>query len=189
MFSGEYSIFRDLETKRLFLKSISHEDDVFFFKQYSSDEVNRYLYDAEPCSSVAEAVEWIDFYPEEEPGNQHRWVLILKENGEKIGTCGFHCWNREQHEAELGYDLWPTYWKHGYIQEAVGRIIDFAAKEMGVKTVFAHISVNNAASIRTALKLCFVRSGKQYDEEYHGQKYLHDIYVKRLSEDAKKGCN
>ena len=159
-----------METKRLFLKSISHEDDVFFFKQFSSDEVNRYLLDAEPCSSVLEAAEWIDFYLEEEPRNQHRWVLVLKENGEKIGTCGFHCLSAERHEAELGYDLWPTYWKQGYIYESVGKILDFAAKEMGVKTVFAHISMDNAASIRTALKLCFVRSGKQYDEEYHGQK-------------------
>ena len=94
--------------------------------------MNRYLFDAEPCSSAAEAAEWIDFYLEEEPRNQHRWVLVLKENGEKIGTCGFHGLNTERHEAELGYDLQPTYWKQGYIHEAVGRIIDFAAKEMGV---------------------------------------------------------
>ncbi len=182
-------MFRDLETERLFLKNISHEDDAFFYKQFSSDEVNRYLFDAEPCSSAAEAAEWIDFYLEKEPRNQHRWILVLKENGEKIGTCGFHCWNAERYEVELGYDLWPTYWRHGYIYEAVGRIIDFAAKEMGVKTVYAHISVDNAASIHTALKLGFVRSGEQYYEEFHGQKYLHDIYVKILSEEVKKGHN
>ena len=166
--------------RKTFLKSISHEDDVFFCKQFSSDEVNRYLFDAEPCSSVLEAAEWIDFYLEEEPGNQHRRVLVLKENGEKIGTCGFHRWNAERHEVELGYDLWPTYWKRGYTYEAVGRILDFAAKDMGVQTVFARISVDNAASSCTALKLGFVRSGEQYYEEFHGQKYLHDIYVKTL---------
>ena len=101
----------------------------------------------------------------------------MKENGEKIGNCGFHCRSAERHEARLGYDLWPTYWKQGYIHEAVGRILDFAEKEMGVKTVYAHISVDNAASISMALKLGFVRSGEQYEEEFHGHKYLHDIRV------------
>ena len=147
------------------------------------------MYDAEPCSSVLEAAGWIDFYHEEEPRNQHRWVLVLKENGEKIGTCGFHCRSAERHEAEPGCDLWPTYRRQGYTYEAVSRILDFSAKEMEVKTVFSHISVDNTASVRTALKLGFVRSGEQYYEEFHGQKYLHDIYVKTLSEEVKKGHN
>ena len=59
---------------------------------------------------------------------------------------------------------------------------------MGVKTVFANISVGNATSVRTALRLGFVRSGEQYYEEFHGRKYLHDVYVKTLSEDAEEGC-
>lgn len=46
-------MFRDLETERLLLKNICHEDDAFFYKQFSSDEVNRYLFDAEPISKGA----------------------------------------------------------------------------------------------------------------------------------------
>ncbi len=169
-------MFTDLETDRLILKSISYDDAEFFYKEFSDDDINRYLYDAEPCSSVEEAKEWIDFYLEDEPRNQQRWIIILKENGEKIGTCGFHCWNRDANEVETGYDLQPAHWRKGYMSEALAEIISFAKTEMKIKKLIAHISVDNIASIKTAEKLGFVRTGEQYYEEFGGESYLHDIY-------------
>lgn len=170
------NMFIDLETERLFLKCIGFDDAEFIQNQFSTDEVNQYLFDAEPCSSVEEAQKLIRFYLESEPGNQHRWIIVLKDSGEKIGTCGFHCWKRETGEIEMGYDLQPSYWRKGYISEALVAIMKFAAEEMKVKKIFAHISVDNIASIRTAEKMGFVKTGEQYYEEFHGEKYLHDIY-------------
>jgi len=169
-------MFIDLETERLFLKCIGYDDVDFFYKQFSTDEVNRYLYDVEPFDSVEEAKKWIGFYLENEPRNRHRWIMVLKENGEKIGTCGFHCWNRETGEIEMGYDLQPSYWRKGYTTEALTAIMKFAAEEMKVKRIFAHISVDNIASIRTSEKMGFLKTGEQYYEELNGEKYLHDIY-------------
>lgn len=45
-------MFIDIETERLYLKSIGQDDVEFFYKQFSTDEVNQYLYDSEPCSSM-----------------------------------------------------------------------------------------------------------------------------------------
>lgn len=101
---------------------------------------------------------------------------MLKDFGERIGTCGFHCWNQETGEAEIGYDVCPTYWRQGYMTEALTEILAFAKEEMGVKKIYAHISVDNAPSIRTALKQGFHKSGESYFEELHGRKYLHDVY-------------
>lgn len=100
----------------------------------------------------------------------------MKENGEKIDTSGFHCWNKETGETELGYDLYPTYWKQGYMTEALTKIIEFAGKEMKVRKIYAHISVDNLPSVKAVLKQGFVKSSKQYLEEFHGKTYLHDIY-------------
>jgi ribosomal-protein-alanine N-acetyltransferase len=125
---------------------------------------------------VEEAQKWIRFYLESEPRNHHRWIMVLKENGEKIGTCGFHRWNRETGEVETGYDLQPSYWRKGYMSETLAAIIQFAKEEMKVKKIFAHISVDNIASIRIAEKTGFLKTGDRYYEEFHGEKYLHDIY-------------
>lgn len=47
---------------------------------------------------------------------------------------------------------------------------------MKAKKIYANISVDNIASIRTSKKMGFVKTGEQYYEEFHGGKYLHDIY-------------
>jgi ribosomal-protein-alanine N-acetyltransferase len=169
-------MFIDLETERLFLKCIGYDDTEFFYKQFTTDEVNQYLFDIEPFDSMEEAQKWIGFYLESEPRNQQRWIMVLKENGEKIGTCGFHRWNRETGEIEVGYDLQPSYWRKGYTTEALTSIMKFAVEEMKVEKIFAHISADNIASVRISEKMGFVKTGEHYYQEFHGEKYLHDIY-------------
>lgn len=169
-------MFINLETERLLLRGIGKDDSEFILKQFSTQEVNRYLYDAEPISSLEEAMEIIDFYIESEPRDQHRWIIILKDSNEKIGTCGFHCWNHENGEVELGYDLQPAYWKQGYMREALTEILDFAKENMHIEKVYAHIYPENLASVRIAEKMGFKRTGEQYYEVFRGEKYLHDIY-------------
>lgn len=68
----------DLETERLILKCIGYDDVDFFYKQFSTDEVNKYLFGSDPCGSMEEAKRWIDFYLESAPRNQHRWILVQK---------------------------------------------------------------------------------------------------------------
>ena len=169
-------MFRELETKRLRLKNIGYDDTEFIYKEFSTDEVNAYLYDAEPFNSPDEAKELIDFYTEEEPRCQHRWIIILKDSGEKIGTCGFHCLDRENNSAEIGYDLQPKHWRNGYMSEALEEAIKFAQNEMKLKSLVAHIFTDNIPSIKTAEKLGFYKTDETYYEEFRGEKYLHYIY-------------
>ena len=83
-------MFKELETEWLWLKNICYEDVEFIFEQFSNDDINRYLYDAEPMKELFEAQELIDFYTVSEPRYQHRWILVRKSDGVKLGTCGFH---------------------------------------------------------------------------------------------------
>lgn len=169
-------MFKELETKRLRLKNIGYEDADFVYKEFSTDEVNNYLYDAEPISSTAEAKQLIEFYTQEEPRNQHRWIIIMKDTNEKIGTCGFHCWDRMNGIVEIGYDLQPDYWRKGYTSEALEEIIKFAKNEMNVISIIAHIAERNIASIQSVIKLGFYKTNDTYFEEFHEKRYLHYIY-------------
>ena len=51
----------------------------------SNDDINRYLYDAEPMKELSEAQELIDFYAVPEPKSQHCWILVRKLDGAKLG--------------------------------------------------------------------------------------------------------
>lgn len=171
--------FENLSTKRLILQTISAADVGFILEHFSDEAVNTYLYDAEPLASIEEAQEIIDFYVTGEPRIQVRWIIVDKATGEKIGTCGFHRWNKETGVIEMGYDLKKPYWGKGIMTEALEAILHYAKTEMGVKTVKAHIFVGNAASLRLAEKLGFVRTG-EYNEVFRGEEYPHWIYTKEI---------
>ncbi len=168
--------FEDIRTSRLLLKNIGKEDREFLLKEFSNKEVNRYLFDAEPMQSLKEAEELIEFYLEPEPRGQHRWIILNKETNEKMGTIGFHCWDTENSCVEIGYDLLPEYWAKGYMQEAMGAVLQEYLTKMQVVRVDAHIYEGNEKSIHLVEKYDFVYEGKDVIYDFHGEKYLHHIY-------------
>jgi ribosomal-protein-alanine N-acetyltransferase len=168
--------FHDLETPRLRLRNVSREDADFFFRQFSDPAVCRYLYDEEPFTEVKQAEELIDFFCREEPRNQHRWVVIRKEDGAAMGTCGFHHWNRQERTVETGYDLREEYWGKGYMTEAMRRIIRFAVENMDLNSIYADIYVGNQSSISLAERLGFARTGTM-SFEFRGESMPHYIYT------------
>lgn len=168
-------LFKDIETERLLLKNISFEDRDFIFNQFSDDVVNRYLFDAEPLTTIEGADEIINFYIEPEPRLQHRWIIIRKSDGIKMGTCGFHCWNQLDGKVDVGYDLKENFGGKGYMHEAMKAIIAFAIDKMHVKKIGACIYIDNQRSIHLVENLGFVLSGSSY-ELFRDKKYLHNRY-------------
>lgn len=168
--------FYELETERLLLKNISYEDREFIFNQFSNESINRYLFDAEPLKSLEEADEIIYFYLQPEPRLQHRWILVLKSNGAKIGTCGFHCWDETSKCVDIGYDLQEAYWGQGLMSEAIRAMIDFAKSKMKVSQIHAHIYVDNVKSINLAERFGFTFNGQTEICLFRNKEYLHHIY-------------
>lgn len=176
-------MFIDLKTERLILKNISVDDRDFILEQFSNVSVNQYLFDAEPLSSLSEADDIIAFYTQDEPRLQHRWIMIQKDSGQKIGTCGFHCWDKDKRVVDVGYDLQKEYWRMGYMKEALSEIITFAEQKMDIVQIDAHISIENVASIMLAEKMGFVFYGKTENCMFRGKDYPHKIYS-RLCKNA-----
>ena len=172
--------FRELETDRLLLKNISQEDREFIFALFSDDRINQYLFDSEPLADIGEADEIIDFYTQPEPRMQHRWVLVSKSDGVKLGTCGFHIWDKSSACCDIGYELYPDFWSKGYMSEAIREILGFAQNDMQIKYINACIYPDNHASVRLAEKLGFVFNGQMKDEIFRGEKYPHKILILEL---------
>lgn len=168
--------FCELQTERLYLKNISTDDRDFVFSQFSDDIVNKYLFDAEPLIDIREADEIIDFYMQPEPRPRHRWILVKKDDGQKIGTCGFHCWNICNKTCEVGYDLKPEFWGKGYVREAMQAIIPFALAKMNIRQINACIYFGNERSAALAERLGFVFYGQTQNELFRGAQYEHRIY-------------
>jgi ribosomal-protein-alanine N-acetyltransferase len=167
-------MFADIETNRLVLKCIGHSDRDF----------NRYLYDEEPMTDISQADRLIDFYAMVEPRSQNRWILIDKATNTKLGTCGFHLWDPDNKEVEIGFELMEQYNGRGYMLEAIEAIIEFARHKMKVERIDAIVYIENEKCIKLLEKLRFIKVGKE-ETEFLGQIYLHNIYVLKIQPDLK----
>jgi ribosomal-protein-alanine N-acetyltransferase len=174
-FGRGFMFFTNLETERLFLKNIDTSDRDFVFSMFSDDVVTKYLFDEEPLIDISGADEIINSYLEPEPRTHHRWIIIRKSDNTKMGTCGFHCWNRPKKIVEVGYDLKEQFWGNGYMQEAVREIIAFAKDKMDIEEICANIYIENQKSKKLAESLGFVVSGYT-SEFFRNQEYKHYKY-------------
>ena len=172
--------FPEFETGRLFLKNITVNDAAFLLRVFSHPKVNRFLYDEEPVASLRQAEELVRRYWPGGVSDRNRWKIVDKASGEEMGTCGFHRWEGDKRRAEVGYDLLPEYWGHGYIREAVVPVFDFLRSSRAARTLRAVIYRGNERSIATAEKLGFQKTSEIEMTEFHGESHEHHIYELQL---------
>ena len=176
-----YNYFPSLETDRLKLESLAIEDTAFIFRLLTDPIVIQYTMDIPP-ENYDQARDLIEYYLSPEGSAENRWGILHKEDGRLIGTCGFHKWNRQHMRAEIGCDLDPDYWGHGYMTEALSTAIRNGFERMKLNRIEAIVYVNNAPSIRLLERLGFQKEGTL--RKYHFlNDTFHDQYLFSLLQD------
>lgn len=153
------SVFPALSTRRLLLRPIAREDTAFVVRHFLNPLVQRYLLDEEPLTSSLEAAAIVDFYLERPDAPYNRWVVIRSDDGEPIGTCGFHKWSRTHCRAEIGYDLSPAFWGQGYMREAVRAMLQHGFSKLGMHRIEAIVALANTPSANLLRRLGFQQEG------------------------------
>src|SRR6185503_18843626 len=115
-----------LETGRLILRDFV-KDDWQRVLEYQSDPLYlRYNKWTERTSeSVQEFVGWFMDQQVEEPRIKYQLAVVLKSNNQLIGNCGVRMDEADDVEANIGYELNPKHWNHGYATEATHAVVDF----------------------------------------------------------------
>ena len=178
------SFFKDLNTERLLLRNISLEDADFFFQELSNPIVWKYMIDEEPFRNIDDAIKWINVYNNEVIAH-NRWVIIEKESSKRLGTCGFHNWDKRNNRVEIGCDLLPEYWGKGYMYEALSKAIDFAFHEMKANRISAHVHTKNSRSMKLLEKLGFKKEGLLREEYFFRGKYYDHFLYSLLKKESK----
>jgi ribosomal-protein-alanine N-acetyltransferase len=167
-------LFSALETTRLVLREFREDDADFVLRHFSDPDVARYLYDAEPFSTLVEALELIRWYAPVPNPNRNRWVIVPKDAGVPVGTLGFHRCDRTNRIAEIDYDLAPAVWGQGYMTEALAAAIAHGFSVMELNRIEAFISPDNARSLALTDRAGFQREGVMRDKNFfRGQYYDH----------------
>ncbi len=144
-----------LETDRLILRDIHLEDINEIFHCWMQDEdVSRYMC-WKASNDINDAKKFVEF----ELGNidndeWNRWMIILKETSEIIGTCLIF-FNKEESNWDISYNLGKRFWNMGYISEAMNKVMCYAKETLKISECIAVHAAENPASGRVLQKLGF----------------------------------
>ena len=88
-----------------------------------------------------------------------RLGIELTSTGQLVGTCTLFGINAQCRRAEVGYVLASPAWGHGYMNEALSGLIDYAFDELNLNRIEADIDPRNGSSCRVLERLKFSREG------------------------------
>lgn len=159
-----------IETERLLLRDFVKDDwkrvleyqtDPLYLRYYEWTE-----YDRTP-ESVQEFVGWFLDNQKEEPRLKFQLAVTLKENGVLIGNCGVRLETSDSVEADIGYELDPKHWNHGYATEATYAILDLGFSHFSVHRIWANCVTDNVGSAHVLEKLGMKLEGRLREKEFY----------------------
>jgi ribosomal-protein-alanine N-acetyltransferase len=104
------------------------------------------------------------------------WLAELKETGTPAGVCGLVI-RKELSYPDLGFALLEEHRGQGYGREAGQAVLDFASRELKLRTLCAITHPDNERSANLLMKLGFEADGQRHLEEIGSTA---DYYVWKL---------
>jgi RimJ/RimL family protein N-acetyltransferase len=140
-----------IRTPRLVLRPWAADDASAALAIFGDESVTRWLSPAMPRVLTAEDMAavisgWLADPPEPPAG---RWAVTAAEDGRLLGGVALRPLPPERVDLEVGWQLDPAVWGHGYAAEA-GHGVAHLAFESGVQELFAVVRPRNERGARTA---------------------------------------
>lgn len=149
-----------LETERLLMKPMQHEDAEALFELNKNPNVHKYLWQ-KPEVIIDESINVIKYVQRQYAENKiGRFATILKETNEFIGWTGIkfvndHIENGNTNFYDYGYRLDEKFWNKGYATEASIAWLDYGFNQMNIKEMNAYTHAQNGASNHVLQKVGF----------------------------------
>ncbi|OBH60694.1 GNAT family N-acetyltransferase [Mycobacterium sp. E2479] len=148
---------RCISTARLNLRPWQLDDDQAAYEIYGAPEVSRWLSPALPLITDLERMrqvlkEWI---AESDAAGlpQGRWAITDRDSGELFGGVALLPLPPGRTDLEIGWQVAPKQWGHGYGAEAGHAVAHQAFTNVGVSEVFAVVRPGNHRGVATARRV------------------------------------
>jgi RimJ/RimL family protein N-acetyltransferase len=139
-----------LETARLTLRPFREEDIDRLAALMANPDFMRFSlgpYTQERTQGILDK-----FLSWEKAGLPSPFAVVLRENTDLLGYCGFLHHPEVPEEVEIGYRLHPDHWNRGLITEATQAVRDHGFRDWKLSRVISLIHPENIPSRRVAEK-------------------------------------
>jgi RimJ/RimL family protein N-acetyltransferase len=160
-----------LTTSRFFLQQIVPEDQQFIFEGLSHPDVIPFYgvrYDS--FDATKKQMEWYEKSYNDGTGGP--WKIVDKTSGEKIGVVAYYFHKHEHKKAEVGFWLFPQYWKKGIATEVLTAVVDYCHQQKDIHRLEAFVEEGNVASKKVLEKVGFVYEGTMRECEIKNGKFI-----------------
>ncbi len=174
----------ELFTDRLILRDFVYEDwPAVLAYQRDPRYLRYYEWTDRTPDDVQRFVQMFLEQQQAQPRLKYQLAMTLKSTGQLIGDVGIRRESAEAREADIGYELAPDYWGHGYATEAASAIVQFGFANLGVHRVWAWCIAENAASARVLEKLGMRQEGRLREKEYFKGRWWDTLVYAILKEE------
>ena len=168
-----------IETERLILREFV-ADDWAALLAYQSDP--RYLRYYDWTGRTERAVRgFVQMFLDQQAAQpRHKFQLAITVRGDDraIGNCGIRLAMPGARVADIGYELAPEQWGHGYATEAARAILAFGFDTLGIHRAWASCVADNTASAHVLTKLGMRREAHLREVDYYkGRWWDEQIYA------------
>ncbi len=150
--------FEELNTERLILRKFVPETYDYIYAHYSDEALMGFLgIDQEALEKEKQKyARGMSTYNR----SFLNFLMIDKESGKVVGSCGFHTWYTDHARAEIGYAMYGEDFKQrGLMSEALKAIIAYGFEVMKLHRIEAMVGPNNVPSLKLMDKMHFTREG------------------------------
>ncbi|MGH1613216.1 GNAT family N-acetyltransferase [Vibrio parahaemolyticus] len=151
----------DLHGSRVVLRSIQTDDSDDLFEIYGDIQTMEFASDPVFTSKdmIVQMLESVVRL--EKSGESLEWAVIEQTTNKVIGTCGLHSFSDSGDSCEVGCLLNSSYWRQGYMSEALSLLFSHA-KSLGIEKLYADIDEGNFRSQALFNKLGFKAQNGQF---------------------------
>jgi RimJ/RimL family protein N-acetyltransferase len=151
-----------IETERLRLREYTTEDAAFIFELMNSEGWLKYIGDRN-IKTVGDAVAFIEKYylPSYKINGYGALMVILKESGKPIGSCGLYKRENLKH-PDVGFAFLGEYLGKGFGFEAAQAVMKFSNESLKIETILGFTVPDNIASIKLLEKLGLKQKGTYF---------------------------
>jgi ribosomal-protein-alanine N-acetyltransferase len=145
--------FMQIITQRLRLREFESSDWLAVLAYQSDPRYLRfYPWEDRTEQDVQEFVDAFLVLQKEQPRLNFQLVVEVKGEGKLIGNCGIRIDEPGGDVANIGYEIDPEYWRHGYATEAAAGIVNFGFLRLKMQRIWAECLAENRASARVLEK-------------------------------------